>query len=87
MRVRAAWPCQSEPRPPPPRAPRRAQSPAQVLGSWCVQKGLIYIPKSVKAARMLENADVFSFEASLHSPAHAPAQIPPLAWQPAARGG
>ena len=34
------------------------KSPAQILGRWCVQKGLIYIPKSVKRERMIENAQV-----------------------------
>lgn len=34
---------------------------AQVLGRWCVQHGFIYIPKSVKKERMLENMDVFGF--------------------------
>ena len=34
----------------------------QVLGRWCVQHGIIAIPKSVKAARMAENMAVFDFE-------------------------
>ncbi|KAL9181822.1 hypothetical protein ACHAXT_012165 [Thalassiosira profunda] len=41
-----------------------SKSPAQVLGRWCVQKGFIYMPKSVKIARMVENAEVFDFELS-----------------------
>jgi len=42
-------------------AAKHKVSPAQVLGRWCVQHGFIYIPKSVKKERMLENMDVFSF--------------------------
>jgi diketogulonate reductase-like aldo/keto reductase len=34
---------------------------AQILGRWCVQKGHIFMPKSVKTARMIENAQVFDF--------------------------
>mmetsp|Transcript_15934 Transcript_15934/g.35879 ORF Transcript_15934/g.35879 Transcript_15934/m.35879 type:complete len:328 (-) Transcript_15934:61-1044(-) len=45
-------------------ADRLGKSTAQVLGRWCVQKGFIYIPKSVKKERMLENAAVFDFELS-----------------------
>ena len=37
---------------------------AQVLGRWCVQKGVVYVPKSVKKERMVENALVFDFELS-----------------------
>ncbi len=40
------------------------KSPAQILGRWCVQKGFIYVPKSVKVERMVENANVFDFELS-----------------------
>lgn len=35
---------------------------AQILGRWCVQHGFVYIPKSVKKGRMVENALVFDFE-------------------------
>lgn len=35
---------------------------AQVLGRWCIQKGFVYMPKSVKKERMQENAMVFDFE-------------------------
>jgi diketogulonate reductase-like aldo/keto reductase len=38
------------------------KSPAQILGRWCVQKGFVYIPKSVKKERMVENGQVFDFE-------------------------
>ncbi len=40
------------------------KSPAQVLGRWCVQHGFVYVPKSVKIERMVENAQVFDFELS-----------------------
>lgn len=43
-------------------AKAHGRTPAQVLGRWCVQKGFIYIPKSVKKERMIENAQVFDFE-------------------------
>ena len=42
--------------------PTAGKSAAQVLGRWAVQHGLIYIPKSEKTERMLENAAVFDFE-------------------------
>jgi diketogulonate reductase-like aldo/keto reductase len=35
-----------------------------VLGRWSVQKGCVYIPKSVKLERMRENSQVFDFELS-----------------------
>ena len=41
---------------------RHAKTPAQVLARWCVQKGVIAIPKSVRRERMVENANVFDFE-------------------------
>lgn len=37
---------------------------AQILGRWCVQHGFVYMPKSVKKDRMVENALVFDFELS-----------------------
>lgn len=37
---------------------------AQILGRWCVQHGFIYLPKSVKKERMIENANVFDFSLS-----------------------
>jgi diketogulonate reductase-like aldo/keto reductase len=43
-------------------AQARSKTPAQILGRWCVQKGFIYVPKSVKKERMVENAQVFDFE-------------------------
>lgn len=35
---------------------------AQVMGRWCVQKNVVYIPKSVKERRMRENAGVWDWE-------------------------
>lgn len=37
------------------------KSAAQILGRWCTQKGFVYIPKSVKKSRMVENSEVFDF--------------------------
>jgi len=45
-------------------ATRYGKTPAQILGRWCVQKGVTYIPKSVRPDRMRENAQVFDFELS-----------------------
>jgi diketogulonate reductase-like aldo/keto reductase len=42
-------------------AAKHGKTPAQVLGRWCVQKGVIYIPKSVKEERMRENLAVFDW--------------------------
>lgn len=39
-----------------------SKSPAQILGRWCVQHGFVYMPKSVKKERMVENGEVFDFE-------------------------
>lgn len=41
-----------------------SKSPAQILGRWCVQHGFVYMPKSVKKGRMVENGEVFDFELS-----------------------
>ena len=43
-------------------AEKHGTSAAQVLGRWCLQKGCVYIPKSVSVDRMSENMDVESFE-------------------------
>ena len=40
------------------------KTPAQVLGRWCVQMGIPYVPKSTKKHRMIENAQVFDFALS-----------------------
>jgi diketogulonate reductase-like aldo/keto reductase len=45
-------------------AEAEGKTPAQVLGRWCVQRGFVYVPKSVKRERMIENAQVFDFELS-----------------------
>jgi len=45
-------------------AEAHSKSPAQILGRWVVQKGFVYVPKSVKKERMRENAMVFDFELS-----------------------
>ena len=37
------------------------RTPAQVCIRWCLQKGIIPLPKSVTPARILENAAVFDF--------------------------
>ncbi|QTQ15072.1 aldo/keto reductase [Treponema parvum] len=37
-------------------------SVAQVCVRWCLQQGFLPLPKSVKADRIRQNADVFSFE-------------------------
>lgn len=41
-----------------------SKSVAQILGRWCVQHGFVYMPKSVKRPRMVENASVFDFTLS-----------------------
>ncbi len=46
-------------------AEKYGKTPAQILGRWCVQKNIIYVPKSIKKERMIENAQVFDFELSL----------------------
>lgn len=43
-------------------ASAHGKSAAQILGRWCVQHGFVYVPKSVKKARMVENAQVFDFQ-------------------------
>jgi len=43
-------------------AAAHGKTTAQILGRWCVQKGFVYVPKSVKKERMIENAQVFDFE-------------------------
>ncbi|TKD56628.1 aldo/keto reductase [Bacillus sp. S2(2019)] len=38
-----------------------SKTPAQIILRWDVQKGVITIPKSTKAHRLQENADIFDF--------------------------
>lgn len=45
-------------------ARRHGKTPAQVLIRWCLQHGLIVIPKSIREERIRENADVFGFTLS-----------------------
>mmetsp|Transcript_53569 Transcript_53569/g.106271 ORF Transcript_53569/g.106271 Transcript_53569/m.106271 type:complete len:365 (+) Transcript_53569:2-1096(+) len=42
-------------------AQKHGKTAAQVLGWWCLDKGCVYIPKSVRRSRMEENASVFDF--------------------------
>ena len=46
-------------------AAKHGATPARVLGAWCVAKGAIYMPKSTKRERMVENANVFQLAAAL----------------------
>merc|ERR1711935_589190 len=43
-------------------AEAKGKTAAQILGRWCHQHGFVYMPKSVKKERMIENAQVFDFE-------------------------
>ncbi len=45
-------------------ASRVGRTPAQVLLRWCLQRGLIVIPKSTHRDRLEENAGVFDFTLS-----------------------
>ena len=45
-------------------AETHGKSPAQVMLRWGLQHGRSVIPKSIKAARIAENFDVFDFELS-----------------------
>jgi diketogulonate reductase-like aldo/keto reductase len=60
-------------------ATARGRTPSQILGRWCVQKGFVYVPKSVKKERMLENARVFDFELSAQEVAELDALTTPEA--------
>ncbi|MNW32088.1 putative oxidoreductase YtbE [compost metagenome] len=46
-------------------ARRHGKSVAQIIIRWDLQNGVVTIPKSIKAHRIAENADVFDFELSL----------------------
>jgi diketogulonate reductase-like aldo/keto reductase len=43
-------------------AAKYGKSPVQVTLRWEIQKGIVTIPKSVKAERIMSNADIFKFE-------------------------
>lgn len=43
-------------------AARLGRSPAQVLLRWGVEQGMVVLPKSVRPARIAENAALFDFE-------------------------
>lgn len=43
-------------------AAKYGKSPVQVTLRWEIQKGIVTIPKSVKAERITSNADIFNFE-------------------------
>ncbi len=45
-------------------AAKHGKTPAQVVLRWDLQSGIVTIPKSVREARIVENADVFDFELS-----------------------
>jgi diketogulonate reductase-like aldo/keto reductase len=45
-------------------AERVGRTPAQVLLRWCVQHGVVVIPKSTHRERIAENARIFDFELS-----------------------
>jgi diketogulonate reductase-like aldo/keto reductase len=45
-------------------AEKHGKSPAQIVLRWDIQNGVVTIPKSVRAERIRENADVFDFELS-----------------------
>lgn len=45
-------------------AKRHGKSTAQVILRWHLQRGVSFIPKSVHAARITQNADIYDFELS-----------------------
>ncbi len=45
-------------------AGRHGKTYAQIMLRWCVQKGLVVLPKSVTPTRIAENSDIFDFELS-----------------------
>src|SRR5205823_14337384 len=45
-------------------ASQLGRTPAQVLLRWCLQRGLVVIPKSTHRERIAENAQIFDFTLS-----------------------
>mmetsp|Transcript_32361 Transcript_32361/g.34856 ORF Transcript_32361/g.34856 Transcript_32361/m.34856 type:complete len:385 (-) Transcript_32361:164-1318(-) len=45
-------------------ASAKGRTAAQIMGRWCHQNGFVYMPKSIKKERMIENAQIFDFELS-----------------------
>jgi 2,5-diketo-D-gluconate reductase A len=45
-------------------AKRAGRTPAQVLLRWCVQRGLVVLPKSTHRKRIAENGQIFDFSLS-----------------------
>ena len=45
-------------------AAKHGKTPVQVVLRWDIQKGVVTIPKSVKAERIISNSDIFDFELS-----------------------
>ena len=43
-------------------AEKHGKTPAQAILRWDVQGGVVTIPKSIRAARIVSNADIFDFE-------------------------
>jgi len=42
-------------------AKKYQKTPAQILGRWCIQKNIIFIPKTLSKNRMIENISVLDF--------------------------
>jgi diketogulonate reductase-like aldo/keto reductase len=42
-------------------AEKYTKSPAQIMIRWCIEHGIVVIPKSSNRERIIENADVFDF--------------------------
>lgn len=59
-------------------AARYGRSPAQICIRWCLQGGVVPLPKSVTPARIRENAQVFDFALSAEDMARLDA-MPPTA--------